>query len=120
MKRPDRGSDYISRLMTLVAVLLSLGVTVVCMVAVPLLLTLTSGVLPPATYALAVQLGYWMMPRIFFSALYVMCGQLLNAHDSFGPYQWAPVLQQPRRHRRGGCSWVCGAPSALPRGGRSR
>ncbi|MEV0867284.1 lipid II flippase MurJ [Brachybacterium paraconglomeratum] len=91
VKRPDRGSDYISRLMTLVAVL-SLGVTVVCMVAVPLLLTLTSGVLPPATYALAVQLGYWMMPQIFFSALYVMCGQLLNAHDSFGPYQWAPVL----------------------------
>ena len=37
VKRPDRGSDYISRLMTLVAVL-SLGVTVVCMVAVPLLL----------------------------------------------------------------------------------
>ncbi|WP_114853888.1 murein biosynthesis integral membrane protein MurJ [Brachybacterium sp. YJGR34] len=91
VKRPDRGSDYISRLMTLVATL-SLGVTVICMIAVPLLLTLTSGVLPPQTYALAVQLGYWMMPQIFFSALYVMCGQLLNAHDSFGPYQWAPVL----------------------------
>lgn len=91
VKRPDRGSDYISRLMTLVAAV-SLGVTAVCLVAVPLLLTLTSGVLPPATYALAVQLGYWMMPQIFFSALYVMCGQLLNAHDSFGPYQWAPVV----------------------------
>jgi len=91
VKRPDRGSDYISRLMTLVAAV-SLGVTAVCLVAVPLLLTLTSGLLPPATYALAVQLGYWMMPQIFFSALYVMCGQLLNAHDSFGPYQWAPVV----------------------------
>ena len=91
VKRPDRGSDYISRLMTLVAAA-SLGVTVVCLVAVPLLLTLTSGLLPPTTYALAVQLGYWMMPQIFFSALYVMCGQLLNAHDSFGPYQWAPVF----------------------------
>ena len=91
VKRPDRGSDYISRLMTIVAAF-SLGVTAICLVAVPLLLTLTSGLLPPATYALAVQLGYWMMPQIFFSALYVMCGQLLNAHDSFGPYQWAPVL----------------------------
>lgn len=91
VKRPDRGSDYISRLMTLVAVA-SLGITAVCLVAVPLLLTLTSGLLPPATYALAVQMGYWMMPQIFFSALYVMCGQLLNAHDSFGPYQWAPVV----------------------------
>lgn len=38
------------------------------------------------------MLGLWMMPQIFFSALYVMCGQLLNAHNSFGPYQWAPVL----------------------------
>ncbi|MGO1283783.1 MAG: murein biosynthesis integral membrane protein MurJ [Brachybacterium sp.] len=91
VKRPDRGSDYISRLMTLVAAV-SLGVTAICLVAVPLLLTLTSGVLPPATYALAVQIGYWMMPQIFFSALYVMCGQLLNAHESFGPYQWAPVV----------------------------
>lgn len=91
VKRPDRGSDYVSRLMTLVAAA-SLAVTAVCIVAVPLLLTLTSGVLPPATYALAIQLGYWMMPQIFFSALYVMCGQLLNAHDSFGPYQWAPVI----------------------------
>ncbi|MDN5821053.1 MAG: hypothetical protein L0H39_06135 [Brachybacterium sp.] len=91
VKRPDRGSDYVSRLMTLVATA-SLVVTAVCLVAVPLLLTLTSGLLPPATYALAVQLGYWMMPQIFFSALYVMCGQLLNAHDNFGPYQWAPVF----------------------------
>ena len=91
VKRPDRGSDYISRLMTLVAAA-SLAVTAACLVAVPLLLTLTSGLLPPTTYALAVQLGYWMMPQIFFSALYVMCGQLLNAHDNFGPYQWAPVF----------------------------
>ncbi|MBB5832983.1 murein biosynthesis integral membrane protein MurJ [Brachybacterium aquaticum] len=91
VKRPDRGSDYISKLMTLVATV-SLGLTAICMVAVPVLLTVTSGVLPTETYALAVQLGYWMMPQIFFSALYVMCGQLLNAHDSFGPYQWAPVL----------------------------
>src|SRR5690606_19797643 len=90
-KQPDRGSDYISRLMTLV-VLVSGGLTAACIIAVPLLLTLTSGSLPPATYALAVQLGYWMMPQIMLSALYVMCGQLLNAHDSFGPYQWAPVM----------------------------
>lgn len=89
--RPDRGRDYISKLMTLVATA-SLAITALCMVAVPLLIILTSGVLPAETFALAVQLGLWMMPQIFFSALYVMCGQLLNAHNSFGPYQWAPVL----------------------------
>ncbi|MGY5766089.1 murein biosynthesis integral membrane protein MurJ [Brachybacterium sp. DNPG3] len=91
VKQPDRGSEYISKLMTLV-VTASAALTAVCIVAVPLLLVLTSGVLPAETYALAVQMGYWMMPQILFSALYVMCGQLLNAHDSFGPYQWAPVI----------------------------
>ena len=63
VKRPDRGSDYISRLMTLVATF-ALAITAVCMVAVPLLLVLTSGVLPPVTYALAIQLGLWMMPQL--------------------------------------------------------
>ncbi len=99
VKQPDRGSEYISKLMTLV-VTASAVLTAICIAAVPLLLVLTSGVLPAETYALAVQLGYWMMPQILFSALYVMCGQLLNAHDSFGPYQWAPGDQQPRRDRR--------------------
>lgn len=90
-QRPDRGSDYLSRLMTLVATA-ALGLTLVSMLAVPLLIPLTSGALPPATLGLAVQLGLWMMPQIFFMALYVMCGQLLNAHESFGPFQFAPVM----------------------------
>lgn len=45
VKRPDRGSDYISRLMTLVSAA-SLAITAVCIVAVPVLLILTSGRLP--------------------------------------------------------------------------
>jgi putative peptidoglycan lipid II flippase len=90
-KQPDRGSDFTSRLFTLVTVVAG-GVTVLAMVLAPLLMVLTNGSLPPDTYALAVQLVYWMMPQILFSALYLMLGQLLNAHDSFGPYQWAPVL----------------------------
>ena len=56
VKRPDRGSDYISRLMTLVATV-SLAITVICMLGVPLLLPLTSGGLPPESYARAVELG---------------------------------------------------------------
>lgn len=91
IERPDRGSDYVSRLMTLV-VLCSAVLTAVCIVLVPVLITVTSGRLQGAALTLAVTLGYWMMPQILFSALYVMCGQLLNAHESFGPYQWAPVL----------------------------
>jgi putative peptidoglycan lipid II flippase len=90
-RQPDRGSDFTSRLFTLVT-LAAAALTVVSMLAVPALMVLTNGNLPPATYALAVTLGYWLMPQMLFSALYVMCGQLLNAHDSFGPYQWAPVF----------------------------
>ncbi|MCS6711859.1 hypothetical protein JSY14_07425 [Brachybacterium sp. EF45031] len=90
-RQDDRGADYVSRLMTLV-VLLTGGLTVLCIALVPVLLTVTSGRLAPGTFAFAVQMGYWMMPQIMLSALYVMCGQLLNAHDSFGPYQWAPVM----------------------------
>ncbi|GAB2542769.1 murein biosynthesis integral membrane protein MurJ [Brachybacterium huguangmaarense] len=90
-ERADRGADYISRLMTLV-VLAAGGLTLLCIAAVPILVRLTSGDLQGATLTLAIQLGFWMMPQIIFSALYVMCGQLLNAHESFGPYQWAPVM----------------------------
>lgn len=88
---PDRGSDYLSRLMTLVTVA-AIGLAVVTTLAVPLLIPLTSGALPPETFSLAVRLGMWMMPQIMFMALYVMCGQLLNAHESFGPFQFAPVI----------------------------
>jgi putative peptidoglycan lipid II flippase len=88
---PDRGSDFTSRLFTLVT-LASTALTLVAMLLVPVLLLVTNGSLPPQTYALASTLAYWMMPQILFSAVYVLLGQLLNAHDSFGPYQWAPVL----------------------------
>lgn len=90
-ERPDRGSDYVSRLMTLV-VTASAALTLIAMALVPVLVRVTSGDLQGPTLSLAIALGYWMMPQILFSALYVMCGQLLNAHESFGPYQWAPVL----------------------------
>lgn len=91
IKQPDRGSDYVSRLMTLVVLLAGI-LTLVCMLAVPGLVLVSSGDLPPASYALAVEMGYFLMPQIVFSAIYVMCGQLLNAHDSFGPYEWASVM----------------------------
>lgn len=90
-KRPDRGSDYVSRLMTLV-VLCSAILTALCILLVPVLVQVVNGRMEGSTLSLAVTLGYWMMPQIMFSALYVMAGQLLNAHESFGPYQWAPVM----------------------------
>src|SRR5699024_12665291 len=32
------------------------------------------------------------LPQLFFYGLYTLLGQVLNAKSSFGPYMWAPVL----------------------------
>ena len=90
-KQEDRGSDFVSRLMTLV-MLVTVGLTILCMIAVPLLLMISNGNLPQQSYVLAIQMALFLLPQIILSALYVMAGQLLNAHDSFGPYEWAPVM----------------------------
>src|SRR5699024_9024731 len=42
--------------------------------------------------ALATAFAYWCLPQLFFYGLYTLLGQVLNAKSSFGPYMWAPVL----------------------------
>lgn len=91
-KRPDGGEDFVNRLLTLAVMVLG-AVTVLATLAAPLLVQLYSS---PAwdedKRALAIAFAYWCLPQIFFYGLYTMLGQVLNAHSSFGPYMWAPVL----------------------------
>ena len=42
--------------------------------------------------ALAVAFAYWCLPQIFFYAIYSLLGEVLNARGVFGPFTWAPVL----------------------------
>lgn len=91
MKRPDGGADYMSRLFTLV-LLVAIGVTALCTALVPLLLIVANSKLDPATMQAATVLAYFLMPQMLFSAVYIMFGQILNAHESFGPFQFAPAL----------------------------
>ncbi len=42
--------------------------------------------------ALAVSFAFWCIPQLFFYGLYTILGQLLNARKQFGPFMWAPVL----------------------------
>ena len=42
--------------------------------------------------ALAVTFAYWCLPQIFFYAIYSLLGEVLNARGVFGPFTWAPVL----------------------------
>ncbi|MBT2513725.1 murein biosynthesis integral membrane protein MurJ [Arthrobacter sp. ISL-30] len=88
---PDRGADYISRLLTL-AVLVLLGLTLLVTLFAPLVIDLTTQGYSPPQKALAVTFAFWCLPQIFFYGLYALLTQVLNAHGAFGPAMWAPIL----------------------------
>lgn len=87
---PDRGSDFISRIMTLTVVVLA-PLTLIVTLAAPLIFqTVTQ--LDANQLPLATIFAYWLFPQIFFYGLYAVMGQVLNAHGRFGAYMWAPAL----------------------------
>ena len=90
-KREDGGRDYTNRLLTLSFLLLAI-VSVVATLAAPILVWLYSSGWSPEQMALATAFAYWCLPQLFFYGLYTLLGQVLNAKSSFGPYMWAPVL----------------------------
>ncbi|WP_457964520.1 murein biosynthesis integral membrane protein MurJ [Arthrobacter sp. D1-29] len=90
-KAPDRGADYISRLLTL-AVLLLLGLTALVTLAAPWVIELTTQGYSPQQKSLAVAFAFWCLPQIFFYGLYALLTQVLNANGAFGPAMWAPIL----------------------------
>jgi putative peptidoglycan lipid II flippase len=91
----DGGAAYTNRVITLAAVFL-LAVTVVLVVAAPLVMRL---LLDPAyfTAEFAVQresiidLARYCLPQVFFYGMFVLVGQVLNARGTFGPMMWAPI-----------------------------
>jgi putative peptidoglycan lipid II flippase len=42
--------------------------------------------------AMATALAYWCLPQILFYGLYALLGEALNARRIFGPFTWAPVI----------------------------
>lgn len=87
---PDRGADYVSRLLTLAAVVL-LVLTLLVTLAAPIIVDVTLG-FTGAKLALTTVFAFWCLPQIFFYGMYAVMGQILNANGSFGPYMWAPVV----------------------------
>jgi putative peptidoglycan lipid II flippase len=87
----DGGLGYIDRLLTLAIVVFAV-VTIVATVAAPFLISLYTTGWSPAQLALATAFAYWCIPQLFFYGLYAMLGEVLNARSAFGPYMWAPVL----------------------------
>ena len=89
-KRPDRGREYISSIMTLSLVGLA-AITLVVTLAAPWILPLVT-FLNESQLPLATTFAYWLFPQIFFYGAYAVIGQTLNANGRFGAYMWAPVV----------------------------
>lgn len=89
--RPDGGREFISKLFTLATVVL-LAATAVAMVLAPVIVWLYVPAFSPEQQALAVAFAYWCLPQILFYGLYALIGETLNAKGIFGPFAWAPVI----------------------------
>jgi putative peptidoglycan lipid II flippase len=87
---PDRGDAYTSRVVT-VAALFLVAVTVLLVVAAPLLVDLVAPSYDGAVRDSAIAFTRLCLPQVFFYGMYVLVGQILNARGSFGPMMWAPI-----------------------------
>jgi len=89
--RRDAGQEYVDRLLTLGFAILGVA-TLVLTFAAPLLVRIYTGGEHSAQTDLALAFAYWCLPQLFFYGAYALLGQVLNARGSFGPYMWAPVV----------------------------
>ncbi|HEY3436092.1 MAG TPA: lipid II flippase MurJ, partial [Actinotalea sp.] len=89
-RRPD-GQAFVDRLLSLGFALIG-GLTVLLTVAAPLIVKMSVGGGDARYVALATTFAFWCLPQIFFYGTYSLLGQVLNARGSFGPYMWAPVV----------------------------
>ncbi|MCR8669748.1 murein biosynthesis integral membrane protein MurJ [Agrococcus sp. HG114] len=97
-KSSDGGESYVSKIVTLGGTVFLL-LTIVATIAAPLLVdvyAISAGAdgrgFSAEQMALAVALAYWCMPQILFYAIYTLLGEIYNARSQFGPYTWAPVV----------------------------
>lgn len=91
MKQVDGGRTYINRLVTLSIVALA-GITLLFTVAAPLLAWYYGMTLTGEQLGLVTAFAYWCVPQIFFYGLYSVISEVLNAREMFGPFAWAPAL----------------------------
>ncbi|WP_246299254.1 murein biosynthesis integral membrane protein MurJ [Microcella indica] len=95
----DGGRAYLNRLIT-VGLVVFLLAAVIATLAAPALVALYASPADGATgrgfteqeLALATAFAYWCLPQVLFYALYTLFGEVLNARKVFGPFTWAPAL----------------------------
>ena len=94
----DGGARFVNKLVTL-GVVIFLAAAVIATLAAPLLVALYAQQAGDSgrgfsddELALAVAFAYWCLPQVLFYALYALLGEVLNARKVFGPFTWAPAL----------------------------
>ena len=94
----DGGQSFINKIVTLGFVIF-LAVAILATLLAPALVALyaqTGGEggrgFSPEDVALAVAFAYWCLPQVVFYALYSLLSEVLNARKVFGPFTWAPAL----------------------------
>ena len=87
----DGGKGYVDKLLTFIITIFFVT-TVVTTLAAPLLVSLYTSGWSADQLALATAFAYWCLPQLFFYGLYSLLGEVLNARSAFGPFMWAPVL----------------------------
>jgi putative peptidoglycan lipid II flippase len=91
----DGGQRFVNRLVTL-GIVVFVAAAALATLAAPALVSLyaqtgESG-FSDDDLALAVAFAYWCLPQVLFYALYSLLGEVLNARGIFGPFTWAPAL----------------------------
>lgn len=87
----DGGRAFVSKLFTLGTTVL-LGATALAMVFAPLLVVAYAPNYTPDQMALATAFAYWCLPQVLFYGLYALLGETLNARNAYGPFTWAPII----------------------------
>lgn len=87
----DGGKGYVDRLLTLILSVFFV-VTLAVTIAAPALVSIYTSGWNAQQLALATAFAYWCLPQLFFYGLYSLFGEVLNSRSVFGPYMWAPVL----------------------------
>ena len=87
----DGGKGYIDRFVTL-AITVFFAVTLIFTILAPVLVRLYTSGWTESQLALATAFAYWCLPQLFFYGMYSVFGEVLNSRSAFGPFMWAPVL----------------------------
>lgn len=90
-KMKDDGRGYIDRFATL-ALLSFFVIGAIATVAAPAMIGLYTTGWSDSQVALATAFAYWTIPQLFFYGLYSVFGEVLNSRSAFGPFMWAPAM----------------------------